>query len=97
MDDNQLHPNQTDGPQDSAEDQPVPEDFESALAELESLVTRMESGEMDLESSLRAYQRGVQLAKVCQTRLQHVEQQVLVLQDELLSPLQHDSEQDAGE
>jgi len=97
MDDNQLHSNQTDGAQDSDTARPLPEDFESALAELESLVARMESGEMDLESSLRAYQRGVQLAKVCQIRLQHVEQQVLVLQDELLTPLQQESGQGAGE
>lgn len=75
----------------------LPQDFESALAELESLVAQMESGEMDLEHSLKAYQRGVKLAKICQTRLQHVEQQVLVLQNELLTPFAEDAENTAGE
>lgn len=62
-------------------------DFESALAELERIVASMERGEMTLEASLEAYQRGVELARVCQERLAAVEQQVKVLSGELLKPL----------
>ncbi|WP_298054236.1 exodeoxyribonuclease VII small subunit, partial [uncultured Paenalcaligenes sp.] len=58
----------------------LPTDFEQALASLEQIVARMESGELPLEQSLQAYEQGVKLAQVCQQRLDHVEQQVQVLQ-----------------
>lgn len=61
-------------------------DFESALAELESLVASMESGALPLEKSLQAYERGVALAKLCQSRLDQAEEQVRVLQGNLLRP-----------
>lgn len=66
---------------------PLPEDYEGALAELEQLVQHLESGELSLEQSINAYQRGVELAKVCQQRLEKAEQQVKVLQGQLLKPL----------
>lgn len=66
----------------------LPQDFETALARLEALVARMESGTMPLEESLIAYEQGVELAKVCQRRLDRAEQQVKVLQDNLLRPLE---------
>lgn len=94
MNEKQLEPERM---SDADQTQPaLPEDFESALAELEALVAQMESGAMDLEDSLKAYQRGVQLAKVCQARLQHVEQQVQVLQDELLTPWTEDPDATSG-
>lgn len=65
----------------------LPEDFETALAELEALVTRMESGNLALEESLEAYARGVELARVCQQRLDKAEEHVKVLQGNLLRPL----------
>jgi len=43
-----------------------------------------------LEESLAAYEQGVELAKICQRRLDRAEQQVKVLQDNLLRPLQTD-------
>ncbi len=67
--------------------QDLPQDFESAIAELESLVTSMESGGMSLEQSLAAYQRGVALSKVCQQRLAAAEQQVKVLEADMLRQL----------
>lgn len=66
---------------------PLPEDFESALLQLETLVAKMEDGELALEQSLAAYERGVELAKRCQSLLDTAEQQVKVLQDNLLKPL----------
>lgn len=68
-----------------ATEQPL--DFESALAELEALVMKMEDGTLALDDSLLAYQRGVELARVCQQRLDVAEEQVKVLQGSLLKPL----------
>ena len=65
----------------------VPQDFETALAELESLVAKMEDGALPLEASLAAYRRGVELSRVCQDRLAQAEHQVKVLEGELLKPL----------
>jgi exodeoxyribonuclease VII small subunit len=65
----------------------LPQDFETALTQLETLVAQMEGGSLPLDQSLAVYERGVELAKVCQQRLDAAEQQVKVLQDNLLKPL----------
>jgi len=57
-------------------------DFEKALAELESLVERLESGELSLEESLRQFERGVTLTRACQLALQAAEQKVRQLSGE---------------
>ncbi len=57
-------------------------DFEAALAELETLVTQMEAGEMTLEASLSAFERGVKLTRHCQAALKNAELKVKVLTDE---------------
>ena len=44
-------------------------DFESALEELEELVSRMESGDLSLDESLKAFERGVELTRKCQSSL----------------------------
>ncbi len=61
--------------------------FEKALAELEKIVTRMEAGNLSLEESLAAHKRGLELAKLCQARLEAAQQQVQVLEGEILKPL----------
>lgn len=65
----------------------LPQDFETALAQLEALVTAMEDGSLPLEESLAAYRRGVELTRICQERLAQAEQQVRVLEGDLLRPL----------
>lgn len=65
----------------------LPQDFESALAELEALVAKMEDGALALDDSLLAYRRGVELARICQQRLDMAEEQVRVLQGSLLKSL----------
>jgi len=65
----------------------LPQDFETALAELETLVAAMEDGPLPLAQSLAAYQRGVALTRLCQERLAQAEQQVKVLEGDLLRPL----------
>ena len=59
----------------------------SALAQLEALVAQMENGELPLEASLAAYERGVELSKICQKLLDKADEQVKVLQGNLLKPL----------
>jgi exodeoxyribonuclease VII small subunit len=54
--------------------------FESALAELETIVARMEDGQLPLEQSLAAYKRGAELLKQCQAQLADAQQQVKVLE-----------------
>ena len=54
-------------------------DFESAMRELEALVERLEQGELPLEQSLEAFERGVKLTRACQTALKEAEQKVEIL------------------
>lgn len=53
--------------------------FEDSLAELEALVERMESGELSLEDSLSAFERGIALTRNCQQALQAAEQKIEIL------------------
>lgn len=57
---------------------PAP-DYEAALKELEFLVERMEKGEVSLEQSLKDFERGIELTRVCQKALQEAEQKVQIL------------------
>ncbi len=59
----------------------TPASYESALAELETLVARLESGDMPLEQLLSGYQRGAQLLAFCRERLEAVENQIKVLDE----------------
>ena len=61
--------------------------FEQALAELEKIVKKMESGELSLEQALATHKRGLELARFCQQRLETAQQQVKVLEGEVLKPL----------
>lgn len=58
-----------------AED-PIPINFEQSLDELESLVERLEKGELTLEESLRHFERGIELTRACQAALHQAEQRV---------------------
>ena len=53
--------------------------FDSALEELESVVEQLESGELSLEDSLAAFEKGVGLVKYCNQKLSEVERKVEVL------------------
>jgi len=57
--------------------------FSDALTELESIVSALEGGQLDLEDSLARYERGVALLRACQTRLVEAEQRVTMLMGEL--------------
>jgi len=56
--------------------------FEAALEELESLVTQMESGELSLDESLKAFERGIALTRHCSAALKDAELKVQALTDE---------------
>jgi len=53
--------------------------FEDALAELESVVEQLESGDLALEDSLAAFEKGVGLVKLCNQKLTEVEKKVELL------------------
>ncbi len=60
---------------------PSPPTFEQALSELECLVDALEQGEMSLEESLAAFERGILLTRTCQSALDTAEQRVRILTD----------------
>lgn len=70
------------GESDSADENLENTDFEAALAELEALVERMEAGDMTLEESLGAFERGVKLTRHCQSALQNAELKVKILTEQ---------------
>ncbi|BAP41830.1 exodeoxyribonuclease VII small subunit [Pseudomonas sp. 21LCFQ02] len=54
-------------------------DFEQSLADLQTLVERLENGELSLEDSLTAFEQGVRLTRDCQSALAQAEQKVQIL------------------
>ena len=54
-------------------------DFESVLAEVESVVRQLESGELGLSESLEQYERGIEKIKYCHLVLQRAEKRIAVL------------------
>jgi exodeoxyribonuclease VII small subunit len=50
--------------------------FEEALAELEAIVQRLERGQLDLEASIAAYERGTLLRQHCAEKLRHAQMRV---------------------
>ncbi len=53
--------------------------FEGAVAELEEVVEQLESGELSLDDSLAAFEKGVGLVKFCNHKLNEVEKKVELL------------------
>ena len=62
-----------------AEKEAKPVDFESAMRDLEEIVERLETGDLPLEESLAAFERGIALTRSCQTALKEAEQKVEIL------------------
>jgi exodeoxyribonuclease VII small subunit len=80
----QMAKKSTQSPLGSSSIEPAPSvvaGFERSLDELEQLVQRMEKGEMSLDESLGAYERGVELYRQCQSALQQAELRVKLLSD----------------
>ena len=65
------------GPEDEAAAKPVAQmSFEEALAELEGIVQKLERGQLELESSIQAYERGTALRQHCADKLRQVQLRV---------------------
>jgi exodeoxyribonuclease VII small subunit len=75
-------------------------DFEHSLDALEQLVEKMENGQMSLEDSLAAYERGVGLYRRCQQALEQAELRVRLLSDpehpEVSEPFGDDTQRNDG-
>lgn len=54
-------------------------DFEKALTDLEAIVEKLEQGDLPLDESLKAFERGVELTRQCQVALKQAEQKVEIL------------------
>ncbi len=71
---------------DARECTPMPDakkiDFEASLEKLEQLVEQMEDGDLSLEDSLKAFERGVKLTRDCQAALREAEQKIQLLTEE---------------
>jgi len=69
----------TTGAAESAPEDTQIADFEGALDELDTLVEQMEAGDLTLEESLLAFERGIALTRSCQQALQQAELRVRTL------------------
>ena len=56
-------------------------DFESAIAELETIVKTLEEGDLALERSLQLFERGVQLSRFCHAQLEEAEKRIELLNE----------------
>jgi exodeoxyribonuclease VII small subunit len=75
---------------------PAPASFETALAELETIVATMESGQLPLAESLAAYKRGAELLQYCQAALKDAQQQVQILERGVLKSFEPDGAEAPG-
>lgn len=69
-------------------------DFEATLEQLETLVGQMEGGDLSLEDSLAAFEKGVKLTRQAQARLNEAEQRVSILMEEQGELVEADFEDD---
>lgn len=84
-----------------AEEESGPVTFERAMSRLESLVREMESGGMELEDSLSAFEEGIRLVRFCNERLQAAEKTVQKLVTEMggsfrLEPFEEEEDGDGA-
>ena len=60
---------------------PTIKDFEAALSELDTIVKKLEDGDIPLEQSLQLFERGVQLSRFCHARLEEAEKRIEILNE----------------
>ncbi|MFA4909742.1 MAG: exodeoxyribonuclease VII small subunit [Desulfobacteria bacterium] len=74
--------------------------FEDAVKKLESIVTRLEDGDIPLEESLKLFEEGVKLSRFCSKKLDEAEKKVEILmkdKDGRLKPQPFDVKEEEGE
>ena len=54
-------------------------DFEKSIRQLETVVEKMESGDLSLDESLQLFEQGVELTRICQNALKEAEEKITVL------------------
>lgn len=54
--------------------------FEEALAELEEIALRLEDGSLGLDDSIKEFEKGIKLARLCQEKLDQAERKIEILQ-----------------
>ena len=64
--------------------------FETAMADLEELVAKIETGDLSLEDSLKEFEKGIKLSRICQQALTDAEQRVKILTDSLSGESEED-------
>ena len=64
--------------------------FETAMADLEELVAKIETGNLSLEESLKEFEQGIKLSRLCQQSLTDAEQRVKILTDSLNGETEED-------
>ena len=69
------------GPENGVTMEPTIKDFESAIAELDAIVKRMEEGDLTLEKSMELYERGLQLSRFCHATLEAAERRIEILNE----------------
>ncbi|MFT7466542.1 MAG: exodeoxyribonuclease VII small subunit [Brevundimonas sp.] len=55
--------------------------FNKGLSQLEEIINKMESGELSLEDSLKYFEEGVKIHRLCHTALTDAEQRISVLSE----------------
>jgi len=73
----------------TSKNNPTP-NFETAMAELEELVARIETGNLSLEDSLKEFEQGIKLSRICQQALSDAEQRVKILTTSLNGETEED-------
>ncbi len=71
--------------------------FKEAVEELEKITDSLESGELELEQSLALFERGVELIKYCQDKLDSAQAKVELLVGSLEGEIQSVSLEETGE
>ena len=54
--------------------------FEDALTELEEIAMRLEDGELGLDDSIKEFENGIKLARICHDKLEEAERKIEILQ-----------------
>ncbi len=71
--------------------------FEKALEELKGIVEKLEGGDLELEESLKMFERGVRLMAVCQKKLEDAERRVEIVSKGMKGGAKPFEEEGAGE
>jgi len=68
--------------------------FEKAFAELEKITLDFERGDVDLETSLKKFQKGLELAEICRKKLKEVENKIIKIKKDFENIHEKKSDED---